>query len=254
MSAVSSYWQTRVPTSGATASAGKWRARISRARRSCSGTRHAVAVGVEAGRALAVRADLHAAPVDVADAVGGGVVVDPRRDAGRAPRRARAEVEDVLLGDAQVDEAAEQRAAATRRTPRRRGRPRAGGRRRARPRRRPAAPRRARASAPAGDRLRGERLRRVARAQDAGLGLPQPPRDVARRRSSGSSAAGSIREHGIPSAAQRALARGLPAVVAVGEPEHARRARRAPGRSRATAPTRAAPRPRATRPRRARSG
>ena len=206
--------------SGACASAGKWRARISRARRSCSGDRDAVAVDVEAVGALEVRAHLHAAAVDVADAVGGGRVVDPRRHAGRPPRRARPEVEDVLLGDPQVDEAREQ--------PRQ---PRAAGPDDAVGLEPPAVVEHDRRTVgarlaqlerrPGPHRLLGQRAGRVARLQDAGLGLPQPPRDVV---------AGEARKAarridpraGDLERPHRLLARRLPAVVVVGEPEHAR--------------------------------
>ena len=148
MSAVISYWHARWPD----------QRRVGQRREAMGEVRAREALVLGDGDALErlgiarrpvdVRGDLHPAPVEVAEAVGGAVVVDPAGDAGRAPGGGGAEVEDVLVGDAQVEHAREQRAPARRRTPTRRGRPPGAGRRRAAPRRRRGAPRRGRARRP----------------------------------------------------------------------------------------------------------
>ena len=150
------------------------RARSARARPPA--TRSAV-VEVLDRRSVDVGRDLHAAPVEVAEPVGRAVVVDPARHAGRRPAAVGGEVEDVLLGDAQVEQPRRTAAASTRRTPRRRGRPRARGRRRARHARRRAARSRSR-RAPRPHRPRRQRAHAVARVQDPGLGLVQRERQV----------------------------------------------------------------------------
>ena len=69
MSAVRLYWQTRAPTSGAPASAGKRRAAYSRASRSFAASREPlerVRVDLVAGR---VGRDLHPEPAELAVAV-----------------------------------------------------------------------------------------------------------------------------------------------------------------------------------------
>ena len=109
------------------------------------------------------------------------------------------------------------------------------GRRRGPPPRRRGAPRPARAGAGRHG-LRGERLTRVAGAQDARLGLEEREAHVV----DGDAREQLARVDALARdalGAQDRLARGLPAVVAAREPGHARSRRRAPGRSRATAPS-----------------
>ena len=177
-------------------------------------------LGVDLG-ALDVGRDLHAAPVEVAQAVGGAVVVDPAGDAGRRPRGARPEEEHVLLRDAQAHEVTEEP-----RQPRTAGPRHAVGlqagavvedhRRAVRPgggRHQPCAP---------GDGVGRQRPGRVARPQDARLGLEQGEGEVV---------AGEAREQpgrvdalaGHAERPQRPLGGGLPAVGAPCQPDDAGR-------------------------------
>ncbi len=120
VSRVRSYWQTRAPTIGASASAGKRRAVYSRARCSSAGRgSRSSRVGVDLV-AAAVRCDLRAEPADLAVAVEPLVVLaEPRR---AAPGAVGGEEEDVAPRDANVDELREIASAATPRRPRRRRR------------------------------------------------------------------------------------------------------------------------------------
>ena len=209
---------------------------VRRARRSCSatGTRSSVS-GSHGGPSTS--GETLTAAVEVAEAVGRAVVVDPAGDAGRAPGDGRCEVEDVLVGDARASRPGKSGASHA---------PQAHTTRSA-SNRRPSSrtpPRRRAALRPARARRRPPRPARRASSPRRGLRIPASGSKSVKRTSStamlGKSSVASTRSHGIPSSRRTASPAASPASsrrASHATPEPTTR----PGRSRATAPTRAWP-------------
>ena len=190
-------------------------------RASCSGRGTRRSVSASTSGPLHVGRHLDAAPVEVAQAVGARRRSRPSPGRRASPRRAGAQEEHVLLGHAQAHEVAEQ--------PRQ---PRAAGPRHAvglqaravlehhrgavRPRPGPDEP------GAAGRGVGRQRARRVAGAQNSGLGLEQGEREVvAREAREQRGRVDALAGH--PERPQGPLRGGLPAVGPPGEPDDARR-------------------------------